>query len=599
MSLPQHQNPAPNRMASAPYNFVPLPEHVVKAVDQADALPSHDVYLNKSGYFQVTLTTKSPLYVRCPFTLEAFLHQDRKREDDDKNLSFRQKVRNTPDFFYTHDKAQPVIPGSSLRGMLRSLLEIVSYGKVERVTDKRLFFRTVDPTALGRYYNPRLVDGSGTLGDGYRSKAEGGFWRIQNGVHRIEPCRVARVEMQAVASAFGLDGPNGLYARTGSYLSPKWKYQHRKVWVQLGKPAKDHLHSGGKYLRYQKVNKIRNSSEQGYDEATLALTGPMPQKHLAFVFVSNSPATFIDVPNDQQKGINERLVDLFHDDDQVTPWQSSAFPDGQPGGAKRRQPGHLRDGEPVFFLQEKGELVFFGRAQMFRLPYSQGPLDLIPEVLRQPEDIDYADALFGFVRSRDDIDDMKRRNVTVPKQGEKGRAYASRVFVTDAHLTQDRDDLWLSPNAITPKILATPKPTAFQHYLTQQNPNNRNHLNHYDSQYDNPPAEAVVRGHKRYWHQGDRTVLDIKENGQVEDESTQHTQFRPLKTGMKFSFRMYFENLSERELGALCWVLHPLGDEQKTYCHSLGMGKPLGMGAVKTGCNAASHRPSETLQFSL
>jgi hypothetical protein len=50
---------------------------------------------------------------------------------------------------------------------------------------------------------------------------------------------------------------------------------------------------------------------------------------------------------------------------------------------------------------------------------------------------------------------------------------------------------------------------------------------------------------------------------------------------VQFKFRVYFENLSNRELGALCWVLHPLGDSSKDYCHSLGMAKPLGMGVVK------------------
>ena len=614
MSLPQHQNPNRNRMASAPYNFVPLPEHVVKAVDQADALPSHDVYLNKSGYFQVTLTTKSPLYVRCPFTLKAFLRQDRKREDDDKNLSFRQKVRNTPDFFYTHDRTQPVIPGSSLRGMLRSLLEIVSYGKVERVTDKRLFFRAVD----SNHYNERMVKQLGPVGvaparaPGYGSRARGGFFRIRSdGSYEIEECVVARIETSDLLTAFGLGHRRDLYELNGRALAthnernpnqtPKWTYQHQDIWVDVDASKNDYffpeqyrprggLRHPDLYLRFRKATNPARVSTTGKEKGKIVLTGHMNDKHLAFVFLENNSTApnVVKVPNERDEpDINERLVDLFHDDDQITQWQASAFPDRQPSGARRNRNGYLRDGEPVFFLQEKGELVFFGRAQMFRLPYRKHPLDLIPEVLRRPEDIDYADALFGFVRNRAAIADMKRRNVIVPKQGEKDRAYASRVFVTDARLSQDqnRDDLWLSPNAITPRILATPKPTAFQHYLTQQNPNNGNDLNHYDSP---PPGKTVLRGHKRYWHQGDRTVLDIKENdpqwlrnGRVKDDSTQHTQFKPVKTGVKFTFRVYFENLSERELGALCWVLHPLGDPQKTYCHSLGMGKPLGMGAVK------------------
>ena len=73
----------------------------------------------------------------------------------------------------------------------------------------------------------------------------------------------------------------------------------------------------------------------------------------------------------------------------------------------------------------------------------------------------------------------------------------------------------------------------------------------------------------------------MEADGQVKKDSKQHTQIKHIKPGIRFRFRIYFENLSERELGALCWILNPLGDPKKEYCHQLGMGKPLGMGAVK------------------
>jgi len=44
MSLPKHTNPRPERTASAPYNFIPLPEVVVKAVSNANELPHHSRY---------------------------------------------------------------------------------------------------------------------------------------------------------------------------------------------------------------------------------------------------------------------------------------------------------------------------------------------------------------------------------------------------------------------------------------------------------------------------------------------------------------------------------------------------------------------------
>ncbi|RIK14881.1 MAG: TIGR03986 family CRISPR-associated RAMP protein, partial [Chloroflexi bacterium] len=132
-----HKNPGSTRTASAPYNFVPLPEVVVTAVSSPNDLPSHNTYADEkfkhTGYFDVTLTTRSPLYVRAALTLEQFGNQERGDEPKD---DFRALAKNTPDFFYTRKKEAPVIPGSSLRGMLRALLEIVSYGKMTRVSDK-------------------------------------------------------------------------------------------------------------------------------------------------------------------------------------------------------------------------------------------------------------------------------------------------------------------------------------------------------------------------------------------------------------------------------------------------------------------------------
>src|SRR5436305_1605436 len=147
---PQHQNPsAPQRIASAPCRSVALPENIMPAVTDTDNLPDHDNYdpTLRSGYFDVTLTTRSPLYIRGPISSEDFQRQEQDTQ-----------VKNKPEFFHTGDERRPVIPGSSLRGMLRALLEIVSYSKMQWVSEKQLFFRTVDDSAVGLYYNHQMVE---------------------------------------------------------------------------------------------------------------------------------------------------------------------------------------------------------------------------------------------------------------------------------------------------------------------------------------------------------------------------------------------------------------------------------------------------------
>ncbi len=564
----------------------------------------------------MTLTTRSPLYIRGPVLAKDFPHQEEKDSP----------VKNKPEFFHTGDERKPVIPGSSLRGMLRALLEIVSYGKMQWVSEKQLFFRTVDDSAVGSYYNHRMVEELGIVhstghppAPGYHAQVEGGFFRVRkDGTYFIEECTVARVDTPDLLRLFGLTDSRDLYELDGRDLyertarnpnqTPKWLYQHREIWADIDGTEKDYffpkqfttdrnnrrrMRHPDLYLRFRRARNLAVARIQGKRSGKLVLTGHMNYKHLTFLFVPlEQPTTPIEVPNDpREQDPNKRLVDRFHDDDQLTQWQKKAFSAGSPPtGQPRQKDGHLRDGDPVFFLRDENRnLVFFGRAQMFRLPYTRSPFDLVDPSLRSARHIDYAEALFGFVRTSRQLEEL---GTVMPRQGDKQRAYAGRVIVTDAVLRSDPANIWLAgdfDSKIEPRILATPKPTAFQHYLTQQHPDVKGKLDHYDS---TPPDsdKTTIRGHKLYWHQGlgtdqgltlEQIRAAIKEPSQPIQGDTQHTRFKPLKPGVQFSFRVYFENLSDRELGALCWTLHPHGEQGRRYCHHLGMGKPLGLGTVE------------------
>ncbi len=574
MKLLQHiKKVSKNRTASAPYNFVPLPEKVVIAVDAANSLPDHNSFASNnhphSGYFDITLTTKSPLYVRCPLTLEEFSREDH-------------KAKNKPDFFYINDSKEPVIPGSSLRGMLRSLLEIAAYGKMQGVSNRRLFFRSVGNEAVGCYYRELINESEVTRGYGFAKKNNDDKWII-------EECDVARVRLKMLEARFGRSFEN-IYTKTGPDGVPRHDLQYMKVWVKLDTPLSDSTDNSQESPSQYRVNSIRNQSKnpKAHDEydGTLVLTGPMNSKKKAFVFLKKANARQVEIPNDTESvEDNARLLDRFNGD-QMTKWQKNAFP--ATVGKTDIRDGQLRDNDPVFYIISKKDdkLVFFGRAYLFRLPYHQSPLDFVPEPLRRPDDIDYAEALFGFT-SKDKT------------------SYAGRITVTDAKLCKGQSDIWLFNEPITPRILASPKPSTIQHYLVQTT-EQKDHLVHYGSERlediaasgtADTKSATVIRGFKRYWHQGLGDGLNIEEirraieenNQRLKDknratddkEDTQHTKMKPVRHGVKFNFRVHFENLSDRELGALCWILQPTGEPGKSYCHHLGMGKPLGLGGVK------------------
>jgi CRISPR-associated protein (TIGR03986 family) len=371
--------------------------------------------------------------------------------------------------------------------------------------------------------------------------------------------------------------PGNLYEGQAPNKTPIWQskqqsqtHQWKPVWVRLSENERF-------------VEDLRTSPQQGFKEGRLVITGDVPRKKKEFVFL-------LPEATDEKLDVPDTLIELFHNDDQLTQWQESAFPTNQPRQGYRQRAGMigsnpLAPGEPVFFLRERSQLAFMGRAQMFRLPYHRTPHDLVPLYLHDTKQIDYADALFGYIKHGTE------NNQSGIRQGNKYLAYASRVSVTNASLMGEPENIWLSDRAFAPKILASPKPSAFQHYLTQQEPDTKRELDHYGS----PPHETTLRGHKLYWHQGSRQRSDLEDQN-VPNNSTQHTQFRPVREGAQFKFRIHFENLSNRELGALCWVLHPVGPEEQDYCHSLGMGKPLGMGAVKL--EASLHLTNRSKRYS-
>jgi CRISPR-associated protein (TIGR03986 family) len=159
-------------------------------------------------------------------------------------------------------------------------------------------------------------------------------------------------------------------------------------------------------------------------------------------------------------------------------------------------------------------------------------------------------------------------------------------------LFRSNKDPWLTNDTVTPHILASPKPTTFPHYLVQTS-NEKKHLKHYGSK---PNQDTVIRGHKLYWHKGDVKKDCIQTDAseqEIEKKQLQYTEIKPIKSEVSFEFTIYFENLSDVELGVLLWVLNLTNnksnqlkllnldsEDREKYRFSLGMGKPLGMGAV-------------------
>lgn len=567
--IPHHVNPPNNPpgqpIARAPYNFVPLPQAIfevatVRAKDNGTALelqcdPRFEVELDgqrrpvwqchdhfapgtHSGWIDLTIEALTPIFIRGAA-------RQRNGQWDHRDSRVR------PEPFLDH-LGRPTIPGSSLRGMIRNVVEILSYSKIQPVSNRRPFFRTVADDRIGRRYRGLLMP-RGTKPSGGFAERRGDDWVI------VPANEVLRIP-HAIA-------PDHFHYRQHPNYHPNWQWQNAECWFRRG--------DGSNVSSIEFTHPNHGSWEHG----VVILTGSAPKKKAEFVFVGRDDSRAIGIPAE--------LVERFHDDDQITAWQEQAFPVDRPQQRSRHRCGHLRHGEPVFYVcDDAGQLLFFGRAQMFRFPYDRTPAELVARHLRsaeQPEGgqstdgaeiepgtagLDLAEAIFGRVQAD------PRPGFTDPLPTIKGR-----VFFEDCTVTAPGK--WLEEE-IVPKILASPKVTAYQQYLTQDGQKSSNEHTTYLAN-----DLTTIRGHKLYWHGWEPTagINQVKEEPAATHQNlhsdrphdTQHTLAQPVRSQATFTGRIRFENLTDIELGALLCALNlPAG-----CAHKIGMGKPLGLGSIR------------------
>lgn len=554
MSHPEHVNPEyNNRVAVAPYNFVPLPEEI----KVANKPPQQDRYTADllTGKFTCTLTAASPLYVRAAQTMEQYQQGDKEKE-------------KPADFFYGEEKDKLLIPGSSLRGMLRNMVEIVSASRLAPVTGRPLFFRTLDDTSLGKFaYAPRMTGGDPAT-TGYYPLSQAGYMEKHADGYTIRPAQSLcdtqyyRVEEDlAVKKISTLKKMSSFNDEENRWDGTKHPWFRKPVWFKPVKPVKQTASA----LYFANVTELETGETQpdgeGWVRGELVVSGWVPAqkgkdgqpkrgKHRHWII---GPAETTD---ENLVYVDDEDIDLYKDGGGI-----SQTVEDQKMSVLPSKKGECIACFYSLWEDEAGkQRVAFGHTAMFRLPYEKTPAQLLPDDLRLQAGLDLAQALFGHV----------------PAKKGQGETVAGRVFVTDGILKGKAAEAVLGVTTL--KILSSPKPTTFQHYLTQSQPDDPKQLRYYDSHKEG--QSTTLRGHKLYWHQ--RNV----EKANYTADPDQFNQFKsqysppvtPVKEGTTFSFTIHFENLLPAELGALLWVLEKAQQEQ--YRLKLGMGKPYGLGSV-------------------
>jgi CRISPR-associated protein (TIGR03986 family) len=505
--------------AKAPYNFIPLNKKVVGAENP----PDFDRYYidedNKrhTGYIELKIETKTPLYIRDTLTQSEMIQG--------------KKAKDIPDFFSPANKTR--IPGSSLRGMVRTMVEIMSFGKFGVFNDRRLYYRTVaDTSALGKQYRNIMIDEN----DNFFPKIKAGILKKVGRTYIIYPSKTLPATNGTQIYRINESACGAIISR-GSFI-PK------QVFFNPVSPSVNGHRGGRLQLKYALLSSVSLTKDATHpNKGYLIAAGHINGKHMYWVInEENTSSTQLSISDDLVKFYNEdksrksiNLLDKLNERDRT---ENLVYPNGF----------------ACFYITDSSGIVSsFGHTGMFRLAYKNTIGDHISDYLKDDKIFDIPEVIFG-----------------------NKKIFSGRIFFEDTFLKNPTNNDCEKEKVVT---LLEPKPTTFQHYLVQTKENMENHprnLAHYDS---NPLT--AIRGHKLYWHKKNPKYKNSGFNQNTD------SKIKPVKADKTFTGRIRFENLSRVELGALLSAL----DLPQDCCHKIGMGKSLGLGSVKiTPTLHLSHR---------
>lgn len=455
-------------MLTAPFNFVPLSSKVFYP-DWANKV-SQDVPFSdgEDGVIELEITNHTPLFTR----------NGHRRDEDTPYSSHILNSDGTRRYF---------IPGSTLRGCFRSVLEIMSFGKMERYED-------------GSFAMPREFDTKKSDNADYMKAVKHvscGWLQKQEDSYVLYPCTqgVQKIKHKDVKRNFptfseGKDHETAECKQTSLCKGETYPEVDVKAYS----------------ISYKENNRLHNVPEGKY---RVVCTGYIKGKKHEYLF-SEEENKSIEVPQDVFK--------TFESIHQYTEYYAGCS--GKRGFLAQR----LYAGEriPVFYTQENGKITAVGITRFFRYPYAYQVSDLVNNACSGLDrtKLDLPDILFGCI------------NKTESPNSLKGRVIFSHAFCQNI----------VSNNQLLPLsgILGTPKASYYPYYLTQNSRNN---------EYVTYKTKgATIAGRKRY-RISDGSLRELPNN--EKENKNVLTLFNAIPAGLTFCGQVVVHNVRKAEIGAL------------------------------------------------
>lgn len=442
----------------APYNFIPFSDQILVRYADASQLPGHDTFGGnekngealKTGEIHVTFTAETPVFV----------------SDGEKEHPH----------FYRGANGKYMIPGSTVRGMLRENMQILGFGLVrkgEDLDDYEMFFRniaggkrTVGYEVKTHYTNVlSIVSGSSRSGKQFSiaRNVKAGYLYKDGDSYFIQPTE--ETFMQVRPNDEGEDGNillRDFRCDPASVEDAYYKFDGRRLKRLSPKEKPDAKMRRGKVLF---TGKVFNNG--GKPNAYL-----FPQENCGVKPIPISEADALAYQIDWENRVNNLKGGKYDPNFWALPKNSER--------------------KPVFFAQYDGH-TYFGMSKYIRIGFGHTIAEGLPENHRKlAEDaelvLDYPHALLGFAGGK--------------------QSYRSRVSVGD--FEAERGAKQIAPVSL---VFSSPKPSFYPAYV---------------SDGGNYAKDGFrLRGYKQYW---------LKEPGTGTATANRNLppEMRPMAAGTRF-----------------------------------------------------------------
>lgn len=485
-----------------PYNFIGFPQEKAKAYTDTDV---------HTGMVQYTITTKTPLFIPNSSSDKAFVESD--QTADHKSYDFFSYTEMDPGIRYENEYPIPVIPGSEIRGVVRSVYETLTDSCMGMLnSEKRMVKRSAEQ------FSPALIyrDNTGKMSL-YRAKS------LRIGEESVKGSYPRVFEDDKNGTVFYYKEPErnqkNHYKPITEYSRVRGKYKKTGYLIKWG--------MGVKKKRYHLYSVSGKECIKDID-----ISRDIIERKLFPILES-----YLSQPGLSQE--NKRAYEEYSED-------LKAFLHGDAG---------------AYFPVNYSELnkgIYYLAPSIFSKEVSENKTETLADVFAPCRD-DYCPAcdLFGYVGKNNEF------------------SRGSKIRFSDLYTVGEKSakDYYLNGNSgkVTLQTLGEPKLGNVDFYLKRPYGADFWTYDYYTSHGRTEIEKGTLRGRKYYWHH-----RKVNTSGHMKASHLNKT-IRPVRENIVFEGSLYFENISEKQLKQLIWILNS-GTEKLGL--KLGGAKPLGYGSI-------------------